>query len=100
MGFKPPSLLSNTMNRYRLTSTVAISLAAHLLAWGVVVWTGVLNPAIILVEKPEGKRQITLNFIKPRPKSKTPKTAQPEPPAPIPPKPPKKKKLKTKKTIH
>ena len=90
MGTKPPILLSNTMNRHRLTSTVAISLAVHLLAWGVVVWTGVLNPAIILAKKPEGKRQITLDFIKPRHKPKTPITAQLEPPAAIP---PKKKKL-------
>jgi len=93
MGVQPPSLLSSALRRYRLTSTVAISLAVHLLAWGIVVWTGALNPAIILAKKPEAKRQLALDFIKPRPKPETTKIDKPTPPPPAPPKPPKKKKL-------
>ncbi|SVD30841.1 uncharacterized protein METZ01_LOCUS383695, partial [marine metagenome] len=56
MGIQPLILLSNALKRYRLTSTVAISLTVHLLAWGMVAWTGALNPAIILAKKPETKR--------------------------------------------
>jgi hypothetical protein len=93
MGVQPPSLLSNALRRYRLTSTVAISLAVHLLAWGIVVWTGALNPAIILAKKPEAKHQLTLDFIKPRPRPETTKIDKPKPLPPSPPKPPKKKKL-------
>ena len=63
-----PSLLHNTFTRYRLTCTVAISLAVHLLVWGAVVWSGVLDPNIILAEKLDQKHQLTLDFIKPRPK--------------------------------
>jgi len=93
MGVQLPSLLSNALRRYRLTSTVTISLAVHLLAWGIVVWTGALNPAIILAKKPEAKRQLALDFIKPRPKPETTIIDKPKPPPPSPPKPPKKKNL-------
>ena len=93
MGVQPPSLLSNALKRYRLTSTVAISLAVHLLAWGIVVWTGALSPAIILAKKPEAKHQLTLDFIKQRPRPETTKIDKPKPLPPSPPKPPKKKKL-------
>ena len=53
-----PSLLHNTFTRYRLTCTVAISLAVHLLVWGAVVWSGVLNPNIILAEKLDQKHKL------------------------------------------
>jgi hypothetical protein len=74
-------------------STVTISLTVHLLAWGLVVWTGALNPAIILAKKPETKRELKLDFIKPRPKPKITIVAQPTPPPPAQPKPSKNKKL-------
>ncbi len=93
MGIQPLSLLNNALKRYRLMSTVTISLTVHLLAWGLVVWTGALNPAIILAKKPETKRELKLDFIKPRPKPKITIVAQPTPPPPAQPKPSKNKKL-------
>jgi len=80
--------LRTAWSQHRLTTTVVISLLAHLLAWGAVIWTGVLDPAVILAEKPEKKKQLSLEFIKPRPKPKPPVITPPEPPLP-----PKKKDL-------
>ena len=72
-----PSLLHKTFTRYRLTCTVAISLAVHLLVWGAVVWSGVLNPNIILAEKSDQKHQLTLDFIKPRSKQERQNSSPP-----------------------
>ena len=54
--------LRTAWSQHRLTTTVVISLLAHLLAWGAVIWTGVLDPAVILAEKPE-KKKTTLTGI-------------------------------------
>lgn len=88
MGTKQTTFLPTAWSQHRLTATVAISLIAHLLGWGAVIWTGVLDPAVILAEKPDKKRQLSLKFIKPRPKPKPPTITTPEPPPP-----PKKKEL-------
>lgn len=77
MGLNPQKFLIHAWSSHRLTFLVTVSLIVHALAWGAVLWTGVLDPAINFSKKDKPKRKLSLEFIQPKPASK------PVPPPPV-----------------